>query len=419
MKQLLTIFFLILPCLLLSQKAPNENKSDLVITPEFMIGTTAEANEGFPDLNALFRLIVNIGWDHSNNPREWAQRTKGPKTGISLGYSNYGNNDSLGSAITLMPFIEFNAFTIERLKIQVGLGGSYFTKKYHPVTNKNNRGVSTDITWSFTTFMHYQFITGEKIDWRIGVGYFHHSNGHTRLPNQGLNSFLVSLSADIKTREASNESQPLGKSFFAKSSNQYVAFRGGYGSNVLALVFNDAKGVYTISGEYGKVFNKTWKVGLGFYYRFYQHYYDYIVDEEFLVRDGEEFDYFREDPWRYATNFGVHISGEALLNHFGLSIQVGANLHKPAYQIDWRINEGWDNVPKEIPDYYVLGEFNSKFRLKKTLTTRMGIRYYLINTVKEPKNNLYFGFHLNTNGGQADFTDLSIGYVYNFGFKEK
>ncbi len=419
MRQLLIIFYLLFSFFLFAQETAKGKKSDLIFTPEIMLGITAEANENFPDRNAQFQIILNIGWDHTNNPQEWAQRLKGPKTGLSLGYSNFGNNDSIGSAITLMPFIEFNAFTIKRLKIQVGMGGSYFTKKYDPITNPNNQGITTNVTWSFRAFMHYQLISGNKIDWRMGVGYFHHSNGHTRLPNQGLNSFLVSLSAAIKNTKNQIVTKPSGKSSFTKSRNQYIAFRAGYGNNVLSTAFNDTKGVYTFSGEYGNVFNKTWKVGIGFYYRFYRQYYEYIEDNEFLVRDGNEFDYFREIAWHYATNLGLHISAEALLNHFGLSIQIGANLYKPAYQIDWRINEGWDNVPREIPDYYVLGEYNSKFKLKRILTTRMGIRYYLLNTSKEPKNNLYFGFHINTNGGQADFTDLSIGYLYNFGFKEK
>jgi hypothetical protein len=34
-------------------------------------------------------------------------------------------------------------------------------------------------------------------------------------------------------------------------------------------------------------------------------------------------------------------------------------------------------------------------------------------------NNLYVGIHINANAGQAEYTDISIGYIYNFKFKER
>ena len=187
---------------------------------------------------------------------------------------------------------------------------------------------------------------------------------------------------------------------------------------MLSKAFNETKGVYTISGEYGQVINKFFKLGGGFYYRFYQHYYDYIVDNESLVQDGEEFDFFKEDPWRYATNIGLFVTGEFLLSHFGIEGQIGVNLHKPAYRIDWRINQGWSYVPKDIPDNAVLGEFDSKFNKKHLISTRLGIKYYFFSTLKIPKNNVYAAFHINSNLGQADFGEFSLGYVYRFNFKE-
>ena len=384
-----------------------------------MIGITAEANENFPDHDPQFQLLANFNWEHGSNPQEWAQRLKGPRTGLTLGYANYGNTDSLGSSITAMPTIEFNIFKKEKLKVLVGMGASYFTTKYDPITNPNNQGITTDITFSFRAFLHYQILSGERIDWRTGVGYFHHSNGHTNLPNQGLNSFLVSLSADIKDTGKPDVGPP--DFSFSRTANDYISIRGGYGINVLSLaeVFNDPKSVYTLSGEYGKVFNNTWKIGGGAYYRFYEHYYDYIKGNESLVQDGAEFDFFRKDPWRYATNFGIYGTGEVLLNHFGIHVQIGLNLHKPAYKIDWRINEGWDNPPRDLPPNWVFGEFNTKFKLKNAISSRMGLKYYLIGTNKQPKNNIFAGVHINSNLGQADFAEVSLGYVYSFNFRDR
>ena len=206
---------------------------------------------------------------------------------------------------------------------------------------------------------------------------------------------------------------------FEKSKYSYLSFRGGYSSNVLSKAFNDKKDIYIFSGEYGWVINNAFKLGAGFYYRFYEHYYDYIKDDEFLVRDGEEFDYFKEDPWLNASNFGVFFNGEVLLNHIGINVQIGLNIHKPAYKIDWRINQGWSYLPREIPPNGVLGEFDGKFRKKHLISSRMGMKYYIIGNDKNPKNNVFIGFHINANMGQADFTELSLGYVHNFKNKSK
>ena len=103
-----------------------------------------------------------------------------------------------------------------------------------------------------------------------------------------------------------------------------------------------------------------------------------------------------------------------MLNHIGIDLQLGFNLHKPAYKIDWRINQGWSYIPKEIPPSAVLGEFDTKFRIKHLISTRMGMKYYLVGMDKKPRNNVFLGFHINANGGQADFTELSLGYVYHF-----
>lgn len=416
MKLLTKIIFHLFPLCLLAQDLDQKSAKDTFISAEVFFGKTVPANEGFPDVSPQKGVFVNFGNYHFNNTQEWARRLKSPKTGISLGVTDFGQRDSIGYAFTLMPYIEFNAFGLEDFMIKVGTGGSVFTTKYDPVTNPLNEGITTDIVWSFRAFAHYRIIESKKTHWFLGAGYFHHSNGHTRLPNQGLNSFLLSLSAEFTKGNTGVTNHSM--SALTPSTYSYASIRSGFGFNVLSEAYNSQKGVYTISGEYGKVFNNTYKLGVGLYYRLYQHYYDYIKDNEFLVRDGAEFSDFKDNPWFNATNLGLHVSGEVLINHIGLELQLGLNFYKPAYQIDWRINQGWDDVPREIPDYFILGEFDSKFKLKRALSSRLGLKYYLINTNKQPNHNYFAGIHINANGGQADFTELSVGYVYNFGLKK-
>lgn len=417
MKQTYFILFYLITFSLLAQQADTlTRKSQFIISPEVLVGITAEANSYFPDHGLQTQGIVSFGWEHDTNPHEWAQRLKGPRTGISFGYTNFGNSENLGSAFSILPFIEFNIFKSKKITLQAATGASYFTRKYDSISNPNNEAVTTDITWSFRLFGYYRLISTPHIDWRTSIGYAHHSNGHTRLPNQGFNSFLIGVSADIKTPHKPFLYTNSVKQNYPSSRYDYFALRSGYGLQVLAKPFNDKKPVYVFSGEYGRVFNNTYKLGVGMYYRFYQHYYDYIQENESLVQEGREFNSFRDNPTWSASNLGVFATGEVLLNHFGINLQLGLNLHKPAYKIDWRINQGWSYVPAEIPENssIVLGEFDTKFKLKKIISSRLGLKYYFIGTRKAPKNNFFIGAHINSNLGQADFTEISFGYVHSF-----
>ena len=423
MKQQLTRLLLFFSLCTSAQEVSFSKLSEFVVTPEILLGISAEANDFFPDRDLQKQLILGFGRKHDHNPQEWAYWLKAPKTGLTLGYTDLGNSEALGSILSVMPFLEFDVFNRRKkdMKVLIGLGGSYFNKKYDPEDNPFNQAVTTRVTWSFRASYFYEFLKTQKVDYRLGLVYYHHSNGHTQLPNQGYNSFLVSLSADIKNPynlgipEATSEEKTIPE----KTVYDYLSVRLGSGRNTLALAFNDKKPVYSFAGEYGKVWNKTYKIGIGFYYRYYQHYYDYIKGNESLVQEGEEFENYKSDPFWNASAVGLYLNSEFLLNHFGIEINLGANLFKPAYKIDWRINEGWDNAPRDIPGNWVYGEFTTKYQLKQIVYSRLGLKYYLLGTDQVPTHNIYVGAHINANLGQADFSEVSLGYTYSFQPKKK
>jgi hypothetical protein len=73
--------------------------------------------------------------------------------------------------------------------------------QYDTETNPFNRAITTKVNWSFLSFLYYDVFKTDKTDWRFGLGYLHHSNGHTNLPNQGLNSLAASISAKIDSKK--------------------------------------------------------------------------------------------------------------------------------------------------------------------------------------------------------------------------
>ena len=400
-----------------SQTSANNNRSSVFFIPEILVGKTQEANSHFPETKLQKNLFFSMGRYNFNAKKEWAARLNYPKTGISLGFTDFGNSEKVGYAYSLIPFIEFSILKkrIEGLNLQIGFGCSYTDTQYNIITNQFNKAITTDINWSFRSFLYYDLFNTNSIDWRFGIGYLHHSNGHTNLPNQGLNSLAASLSAKIDKN--SNSTTPFEKSAFTSKSQPYLSIRIGLGQNVLSEKFNSKKEVFTVSASAGKILNNTFKFGGGFYYRFYEHYYDYIKNNEALVE--EQFPHFTENPFGYATAFGLFATSELLIDHFGIEFDLGLNIYKPFYKIDWQLNQGYSYENTNGETVEVLGELNWYYEIKRTISARMGLKYYLWTTNKAPKHNVFVGAHINANLGQADFTELSFGYVYRFNLKEK
>lgn len=410
MKQNVIIFCLafVVSFLQAQNATPSSNH---YISPEIAIGKTMEANTDFPKTNLQTGFFLSYGSYNNKNTSEWAQQLNRPKTGIIIGFSDFGNTDQVGRAYSFMPFIELTP--LRKLHVNAGIGTSYIDTQFDAITNPDNKASTTKVNWTFRSFLYYDLFKTSHIDWRLGLGYAHHSNGHTRLPNQGLNSFLASFSANINMSKSPIITDDISKT---RSRQTYYSMRFGYGINVLSKFINDRKSVYTIAMEYGKIYNKTYKLGFGFYYRFYEHYYDYIKNDGELV--VEDYPIFQDNPFGYATNFGLFVTTELLLGHVGVEFDIGFNIYKPFYKVDWRLNQGYDYVNRNGDTIVVLGELDWYYEIKRTITSRLGLKYYLINTNKAPKHNIFIGAHINANLGQADFTGFSLGYVHRFSLKK-
>jgi hypothetical protein len=385
-----------------------------------MIGQLSEPNTDFPEVGIQKSFFLNFGAYQKSNHQEWAYRLNYPKTGIGFGLSDYGNPENVGKSYSILPYADFGLFDSKRFRLLFGLGLSYHNVQYDIRTNPLNKGISTDFAWTFRGSLLYELWRLENSTLKLGLNYLHHSNGHVKLPNQRFNSFLFGISYEMGyTNRYDFPKQLLIKKTSGRSTYNFYSLRVGLGQNVLSQIFNDKKEVYTAALTYGKVINKTYKFGIGVYYRFYEHYYDYIRNEEELIVD--RFPQFLENPYGYATNFGVFGTGELLLNHIGIEFQLGLNVYKPFYQVDWILNQGYVFIAYDEGDEPFIavayGELDWYYEVKRTVSSRLGLKYYFIGTDKTPRHNFYIGAHLNANLGQADFNELSFGYVYSFNFK--
>ncbi len=432
MTRFFTFIFLLFSLCSYSQKDFTSSYSNFV-NFEFALGETFPTNTGFPELKLHKSLFLSLGKTNLDNTDEWAYRLRYPRTGLTIALTDYGNPKYMGYSFSVLSFIEYDLLKsiLKGLSMQVGIGASYYTYTYknlpyafNNAPENNSRAVSTKVTWAYKMFLNYAFIKNKKATWKAGIGIYHQSNGHTSLPNDGLNSVLASVSMQNhynSKKSIFNTDTDFIKNEYPKSSYYYFDFRYGQGVNVLSEELNDRNGVYSVAGSFGKIINKTFKIGIGFQYRIYGNYYNYIKDEGELV--VEEYAYFIDAPFKYASNYGVFVTSELLLGHIGIEVNIGYNLYKPFYEVDFQLHQGFnwevfhDDGTSEF--VYILGELDSSYEIKKIISSRVGLKYYLFSNEKTPKNNVFIGAHINTNLGQADFTELSFGYVHSFGIKTK
>jgi hypothetical protein len=412
-------FYLTVLTILITLSVFAQSEDPYFFRPEIMLGKTMEANTDFPETKLQTTFFLNYGTYHNSNKETWAEMLGHPKTGLSIGYTNFGNSEFIGNAFSLMPFMEFGLFQkkTKKLNLLVGIGMSYIDKQYHITKNPFNKGISTKLNWAFKSFLYYKVMEKEQMNLRLGLGYLHHSNGHIKLPNQGLNSFLLSVSSQFDFNK--EETAPVqNKVETTRTSENYYSIRTGIGQNVLSQAFNDKKEVYSAAISYGKIINKTFKFGGGVYYRFYEKYYDHIKNKGDQVE--EQVPEYINNPYKYATNYGVFGTAELLINHIGIEFDLGYNIYKPFYKIDWQLSQGYTYTVMEDGEpqtAYVLEELSDYYKLKKAVSSRLGLKYYIMNTNNSPNHNVFLGAHINANLGQADFSEFSIGYVYRFNKK--
>ncbi len=394
------------------QVTPSKQKDPKFIAIDYYRGKPITPSEDFPELERKGSYFLRIGKKQQGED-EWAYRLKYPETGITMGVTDLGNTEFAGKAYTVMPYISFKLFGLERLEGFAGMGSALISKKYHPRRNPFNEAATTYFNWAFRVFASFKIIDSKSIDWSFGAGYSHYSNGHSKLPNLGYNTVLLGTSLQIKTNKVEPEVwRPTGA--FRKHTHYFIEIRSGLGHNVLSRNFNKQLPIYSLSVSGGKTFNHTFKIGVGFYGRYYTHFHNYINNNQFLIET--EYLEFRNNPHKYARAFGAFGSAEILMNYISILANLGVNMYKPFYEVERKIGAYYEYYTIEgkrviVSDY---GNLDGDYTLKRYISSRLGLRAYLFGTKKSPKWNFFASATINANAGQADFNEFSLGITKNF-----
>jgi hypothetical protein len=371
----------------------DSTKQGHYFNPEYMIGKIIPMsnNSVFPKTG--FQQVFALSYGFTNNDTtKWGKFYHQPEAGFMFLYSNLGNNDILGHQFGLLPFINFKVFN--KLKTPFNLrfagGASYFTNRFDSISNPTNEVIGAQFTWDVKIFLFKTLYRNNGFCLQMGAGFSHESNGHTRLPNLGINSPMFTLSGKFYDKKEDNYTTfNRVKRGNVSEKHYYFTLRQGIGlheqDETEGPKMGVLKPVYASSMSGAILFNKHIKLRAGFTYRFYEQFYDHIIDSNVVS--------LLDNPTQNASNISFFVGNEFLMSHVSIDAELGINLYKPFYR-----------------------QFNPSTQtgvvLQKTLLTRIGANLYLNNTNKLPKHNVFIGAHIKANMAKADYTEFTLGYTY-------
>jgi len=396
------LFFFIIVMLVTSGFCPSVAQDEsasvygFYLQPEWMTGKVVPIYAEAPSADFRQSLSVNIAYQYRQSSRSWVNYYNHPYIGASVTLSKLGAPETYGNEVSIIPYIMFNPLgdIAQNTYLKTGLGGAYFDNPHDIKLNPNNQVIGSHFNWEFQMFLYHEFHFFEHTNIVLGGGYLHASNGHTQLPNLGLNSAILSLSANVNLFQVKQQN----KSFDAPAHKRtsFLQLSQGIGMQELGTATGPVGGkkrtIHVTSLAYGQIFNNHLKVRTGLTYRYYQQY-------EWLIH-SENLEKYKEHPARAASSIHFFLGSEFLIGHFSIDVEGGLMLYRPMF--------------KEFYKYLGGNSASAKYFLKRNFISRLGMQYYLFNTEKHPRFNVFVGAHINANLGQADFSSANIGTVYRF-----
>ena len=276
--KLIGFLLLSLPSLCYSQETMNSNSH--YIEPEYMIGKIIPMSNNFTFPSTGYQQVAAINYGFTNNDTtKWGKYYNHAESGFMFLYSNLGNNTVLGHQYSILPFVSFRVFNNFKnpFKLKLGAGISYFTSRFDSLGNPTNEIVGSQFTWDVKVFLYKSIYKKAGFQLKLGVGFSHESNGHTRLPNLGVNSPMASISVQIYNQKEDNYFEPNRiKRQNISPKKYYITLEEGLGfheqDETEGPKMGFLKPVYSSDLSAAILFNKHIKLRGGFTYRFYQQY---------------------------------------------------------------------------------------------------------------------------------------------------
>lgn len=122
------------------------------------------------------------------------------KTGVTLGYTNFGNPKYMGHSFSGVLFQEPYLVRSNRLQLSLraGVGLTYITKTYDSLTNPYNLFFGRHLNFLMVLNPNLYYRLSPSLNVNLSAQLFHFSNGGTAYPNWGMNLPMASVGLEYK-----------------------------------------------------------------------------------------------------------------------------------------------------------------------------------------------------------------------------
>jgi len=195
---------------------------------------------------------VNVGL-MANGEKAWHQSYNFPRLGIGYQRSGLGNDKIYGHFDAVFAYVDRyylnwqNRFNIGN---RLSFGGAYVSKKFDLEKNGTNLAIGTNINAYVNYSIESLIQVSPNIEFKLGAGITHISNGNFKQPNKGLNSFTafsgitysINKPKYLKVNSEKNDS----------SKHQFLVM-ACYGRKQISRKYDYNYSVIGLSGEYSHI----------------------------------------------------------------------------------------------------------------------------------------------------------------------
>jgi len=301
----------------------------------------------------------------------WERIYKRSTLGLLLSYHRFGDHDTYGSAITLIPTWQRNIKykNTWNLYCRMGSGLTYLSSPFHPYYNKENVVIGSKINNCTSITLGANIKIEDKLDFTIQSGITHFSNGAIQLPNLGIN--LIHSGAGIRYQFREKRKELIYDSLPPIAKRISIQTRIGIGSNERSAIGGPKYPIYIYTIAIGKQWGQRRKLQLGCDYYYYPGIKSAIINNENSVGNIN----------LASSKSALFIAHEYIVGQFGLLTQLGYYFYNPFLSV--------------YPIYF-----------------KIGAQQYIPLNKNLRQNRLLAGIYLKTHFGDAELMAFAIGYEW-------
>jgi Lipid A 3-O-deacylase (PagL) len=314
----LCLLFLLVSSTIFSQ----DNKDTNAIEVSFLRGNVLPHTTDLYHLQGHADGVLMSFSKQTHGKDEWHSAYNFPDYGVYFEYQNY-NNDFLGKVYGTG--VLYNFYFLKRnLELKIAQGIGYATNPYDKVENSKNKAFGSTLMANTNVGLFYKkehLI--DKFGLQAGFLFTHFSNGRTKSPNSGINSFLVNVGVnyDFSKNNTRKIDTVAIKKNFSEPIKYNVVLRSGY--NESPVIGSGQYPFYHISLFADKRFNRKSAIQFG--------------TELFLTNSFKDFIKYKSnaypelniDPNTDYKRVGAFVGYEMFVNKISLEVQVGYYIYRP------------------------------------------------------------------------------------------